>query len=248
MEWRDEGILLSLRAHGETSAAAEVFTALHGRYCGIVPGGASRKRAASLQSGAQIDLVWRARLADHMGTLRVELLRDRAATAMTDKFALLALSSICALCRYALPERAAYPVLYAATCDLLDSLGQPGWLRTYALWEVLLLEETGFGLDLTQCAVTGKSEDLAYVSPRTGRAVTRDGAGIYAARLLPLPGLLIDDMALADAAALYSALSLTGHFLHDWLAASIGRPIPEARARLVSALHPPTTTHQILPD
>ncbi len=238
MEWRDEGILLSLRPHGETSANTEVFTALHGRYPGILPGGASRKRAASLQPGAQVDLVWRARLADHMGSVRVEVLRDRAASVLHDRLALLALSSICALCRYALPERAPYPVLYAATCDLLDALGQPGWLRGYAFWELTLLEETGFGLDLSQCAVTGAATGLTHVSPRTGRAVTLDGAGAFAPRLLPLPALLIDESAPADAGALVDALTLTGYFLNEWLASSIGRPLPEARARLVTALHP----------
>ena len=238
MEWRDEGILLSLRPHGETSANTEVFTALHGRYAGILPGGASRKRSASLQPGAQVDLVWRARLADHMGSVRVEVLRDRAAGVLQDRLALLALSSVCALCRYALPERAPYPVLYAATAEVLDTLGQPGWLRTYALWEVLLLEETGFGLDLSQCAVTGATDGLTHVSPRTGRAVTLDGAGPYAARLLPLPALLVDPDAPADVAALCAALALTGHFLTEWLAHSIGRPLPEARARLVAALLP----------
>jgi DNA repair protein RecO (recombination protein O) len=238
MEWRDEGILLVLRPHGETSAITEVFTALHGRYPGILPGGASRKRAASLQPGAQVDLVWRARLAEHMGSVRVEVLRDRAATVLQDRLALLALSSVCALCRYALPERAPYPILYAATCDVLDQLGQPGWLRAYALWEVMLLEETGFGLDLSQCAVTGATNGLTHVSPRTGRAVTLEGAGPYAARLLPLPALLTAPNVPADAKELAQALSLTGHFLTDWLAASIGRPLPEARARLVAALLP----------
>lgn len=236
MEWRDEGILLALRPHGETAAALDVLTALHGRHAGILPGGASRKRAAGLQPGAQVDLVWRARLADHMGSVRVEVMRDRAAGVLHDRLALLALSSICALCRYALPERAPHPVLYAATCDLLDGLGKTGWLRTYAFWELMLLEETGFGLDLSQCAVTGATNGLTHVSPRTGRAVTREGAGDYAARLLPLPALLIDETAPADVTALHAALALSGHFLTDWLAVSIGRPLPEARARLVAAL------------
>lgn len=238
MEWRDEGILLSLRPHGETSAVTEVLTALHGRHAGVLPGGASRKRAASLQPGAQVDLVWRARLADHMGSVRVEVLRDRAALVMQDRLALLALSSICALCRYALPEREPFPVFYAATCELLDALGQRGWLRSYALWELTLLEETGFGLDLSQCAVTGATSDLTHVSPRTGRAVTQEGAGDFAPRLLPLPALLVDDAVVADLDAMQAALALSGHFLNDWLANSVGRPLPEARARLVAALAP----------
>lgn len=236
MEWRDEGILLARTPHGESAAVLEVFTALHGRHAGVLPGGGSRKQAANLQSGAQVDLVWRARLSEHLGTLRAEVTRDRAGPILSDRLALLALSSVCALCRYALPERAPYPVLYAETRDLLDLLGRPGWLRAYALWEVTLLEETGFGLDLSQCAVTGATTGLSHVSPRTGRAVTRDAAGDYAPRLLPLPALLLDDTVPADAQALQNALRLTGHFLNEWLAHSIARALPEARARLVAAL------------
>ena len=236
MEWHDTGILLAHKPHGESAAVLDVFTALHGRVAAVLPGGASRKRAAGLQVGAQLDLHWRARLAEHMGTWRAETARERASAVMGERLALLALSSVCALCRYALPERAPYPVLYSATHDLLDQLGQPGWLRAYALWELTLLEETGFGLDLSQCAVTGARDGLTHVSPRTGRAVTREGAGEYAARLLPLPALLTDPAAPADLAGLHAALRLSGHFLHQGLSDSIGRPLPEARARLVAAV------------
>ncbi len=235
MEWRDEGILLATRSHGESTAIIEVFTALHGRHAGAVRGGASRKMAPVLQQGAQLDLAWRARLEEHIGNFTVELTRARAALVMGDRLALLALGSICALCRFALPERQAYPGLYTATHALMDDLGNPGWLRAYALWEMLLLDQTGFGLDLAQCAVTGTREGLAYVSPRTGRAVTRAGAGEYAARLLPYPKGLSQDAPL-DAAELAQALHLTGYFLQNWLAAAVGRPLPEARARLVAAL------------
>ncbi len=235
MEWRDEGILLATWPHGETSAVAEVFTALHGRHGGMVRGGASRRMAPLLQPGAQLDLHWRARLEEHMGSFTVEPLRARAGTILSDRLALLALGSVCALCRYALPERLAYPGLYAATCEVLDRLGQPGWLRAYALWELHLLEETGFGLDLGQCAVTGAQAGLAYVSPRTGRAVTRAAAGDYAPRLLPLPEGLAPGGAL-DAQGLAQALHLSGYFLHHWLAEAIGRPLPEARTRLLAAL------------
>jgi len=127
------------------------------------------------------------------------------------------------------------PDLYTATCALMDGLGQPGWLPSYALWELHLLEATGFGLDLSQCAVTGAQDGLAYVSPRSGRAVTRDGAGDYAARLLPLPQGLLRNGAM-DKAELVQALDLSGYFLHHRLAHAIGRPLPEARARLIDAL------------
>ncbi len=235
MEWRDEGILLSMRPHGEANAIIEVFSALHGRHAGVVHGGASRKMAPVLQPGAQLDLAWRARLEEQMGSFTVELTRARAAWVLSDRLALAGLSATCALCRYALPERQASPVLYDATVALMDRLGQAGWLRDYALWELTLLEETGFGLDLQQCAVTGANDGLAYVSPRTGRAVTVQAAGDFAARLLVLPAGLLSGAAL-DAREAREALHLSGFFLQHWLSESIGRPLPEARARLVSQL------------
>ncbi|MDD7969891.1 DNA repair protein RecO [Roseinatronobacter alkalisoli] len=235
MDWRDQGILLSVRKHGEATALTEVFTALHGRHAGAVRGGASRRMAPVLQPGAQLDLHWRARLEDQMGNFTVELLQPRAAHILGDRLALLALGSICALCRFALPERAPYPGLYAATTELLDTLGQPGWLQSYALWELTLLEETGFGLDLDRCAVTGAQQGLAYVSPRTGRAVTIEGAGEYSARLLPLPAALVSGAPL-DTTDLAQSLALSGHFLQHWLAHSMEKRLPEARARLIAAL------------
>ncbi len=235
MEWRDEGFLLETRPHGEADARIEVFSALHGRHAGMVRGGGSRRMAPVLQPGAQLDLAWRARLEEHMGAFTVELTQARAANVLGDRLALAALTTICALCRYALPERMAYPALYAATRNLLDGLGRDGWLRAYALWELHLLEESGFGLDLAQCAVTGAVEDLAYVSPRTGRAVTQIGAGDYAARLLVYPRALLSDTGF-DLEGARTALHLSGYFLHHWLAESLGRPVPEARARLIALL------------
>ncbi|MCC5962306.1 MAG: DNA repair protein RecO [Rhodobacteraceae bacterium] len=235
MEWRDEGILLAARPHGETSAIIEVFTALHGRHAGVVRGGAGRRMAPVLQPGAQLDVAWRARLESHLGAMTVELTRARAARVMGERLALLALGSACALCRFALAERQPMPDLYSATCALMDGLGQPGWLPSYALWELHLLEAAGFGLDLSQCAVTGAQDGLVYVSPRSGRAVTREGAGDYAARLLPLPQGLLRNGAM-DKAELVQALDLSGYFLHHRLAHAIGHPLPEARARLIEAL------------
>lgn len=236
MDWRNDGILLRVQRHGEATAIIEVFSALHGRHAGVVRGGASRKMAATLQPGAQLDLTWRARLEDQLGSFTVELLQARAGAILGDRLALAALSSVCALCRYALPERMAYPALYGQTVDLMDQLGQPGWLRLYALWELHLLDATGFGLDLQQCALTGARTGLAYVSPRTGRAVTAAGAGDYADRLLPLPPALIDEQAGFDPVQLRQALHLSGYFLQHWLAESAARPLPEARARLLSLL------------
>ncbi len=237
MEWRDQGALLAVRRHGESSAIIEVFTARHGRHAGVVRGGGSRKAAPVLQPGAQLDLTWRARLDEHLGTFTVEPLRLRTGL-LSDRRALAGLNAICALLCHALPEREAHPALYPATIALLDALEADGWPIDYLRWELLLLEELGFGLDLGRCAVTGQSDDLAYVSPRTGRAVSRAAAGDLAPRLLPLPACLAGEG--DDMAGLAEGLRVTGHFLERELAgARGGRGLPLARSRLLDLLARP---------
>ncbi|MEL7098105.1 MAG: DNA repair protein RecO [Pseudomonadota bacterium] len=237
MEWRGEGILLSSRGHGESSAIIDVFTEAQGRYAGIVRGGASRKIAPILQPGAQLDVMWRARLEEHIGTFTVEPVRSRAATALGDRLALAGLNAVCALLAFCLPEREAYAALYRRSEQLLDLLDQTDlWPLAYLRWEVALLEEMGYGLDLGVCAATGTTEDLVYVSPRTGRAVSRGAAGVWADRLLPLPDVLKGQGAAEDA-EIVEALGTTGHFLSSHLAVDMGdRPLPEARARLIAAI------------
>lgn len=236
MDWRDEGILLSVRRHGETSSIIEVFTPGHGRHAGIVQGGASRRVAPLLQPGAQLDVSWRARLDEHLGTYTVEPVRSRSGL-MADRLALAGLNSVCALLHFLLPEREAHLALYHATLGLLDRIGAgEGWAPDYLRWELGLLEEMGYGLDLTRCARTGTRDDLAYVSPASGRAVARGAAGEWADRLLPLPACLLGQgpAAPGDIAA---GLRLTGYFLEHRLAHDLGdRPLPEARRRLVTLL------------
>jgi len=232
MEWRDQGALLSMRPHGESAAIIEVFTALHGRHAGVVRGGGGRRMAATLQPGTQLDVTWRARLEDHIGAFTVEPLQSRAGV-LADRLALAGLNAICALLRLALPERSPHPAIYALTVALLDALqADPGWPARYLRWELALLEELGFGLDLATCAVTGSRDDLVYVSPKSGRAVSRAGAGDWAARLLPLPGVLMGQ-GMGTAAELAQGLAVTGHFLQRGLGDA---PLPEARARLASLL------------
>jgi len=236
MEWRDEGALLSVRPHGESAAIIEVFTAEHGRHAGVVRGGTSRRIAPILQPGAQIQVNWRARLDDHIGAFTVEPLRSRTAL-LSDRLALAGMNAVCAMLRAALPEREAHPLLWRATMPLLDALDRGAdWPSDYLRWELLLLEEIGFGLDLATCAVTGSRDDLAYVSPRTGRAVSRKGAGEWASRLLPLPQVLMGQGS-GSAAEITEGLAVTGHFLHRELSPLLhGRPLPEARARLLDLL------------
>lgn len=235
MEWRDQGILLSARTHGETSAIIEVFTPERGRHAGVVRGGASRKLAPVLQPGAQLDLAWRARLEDHIGTFQAEPLRSRAAASLGDRLSLAGLNAVTALLLFALPEREAHPRLYQRTETLLDLLGQAElWPLAYLNWEMALLEEMGFGLDLSACAVNGtRANDLSYISPRTGRAVSRAGAGEWADRLLPLPPCLLGQGPAPDQ-EIAEGLRVTGHFLHTQLAPELGhKPLPEARQRFV---------------
>lgn len=234
MEWRDEGVLISMRPHGESAAIIEVFTAGHGRHAGVVRGGASRKMAATLQPGTQLAVAWRARLDGHLGVFTVEPLRSRAAV-LSDGRALAGLGSVCALLHVALPEREPHVTLWPATVELMDALAEGrDWGVLYLRWEMRLLEDLGFGLDLSRCAVTGARDDLAFVSPKTGRAVSRAGAGDWADRLLPLPqGLL--GQGPADRAELLQGLAITGHFLTRELSPLMeGRPLPEARARLLA--------------
>lgn len=234
MEWRDYGIILSVRQHGESAAIVEVFTPDRGRHVGVVRGGASRKLAPVLQPGAQVDIAWKARLEDHMGNFTIEPLRSRAAAVMGDRLALAGLNAVTSLLCFSLPEREPHRALYVRTESLLDLLGQSDlWPLAYLHWELALLDDLGFGLDLSGCAVTGATQGLAYVSPRTGRAVTREGAGKWADRLLPLPACLIRQGEGTDR-EIAEGFRVTGHFLTEMLAPELGRkPIPEARQRFV---------------
>jgi DNA repair protein RecO (recombination protein O) len=236
MEWREEGLLLSQRRHGESAAIIEVFTRAHGRHAGIVRGGASRKIAPILQPGAQLDLSWRARLEDHLGTFAVEPVKSRAYL-MSDRAMLAGLNALTALLSFTLPEREPHPALYGKTLAVLDMMEEgPFWTLGYLRWEMAVLEDLGFGLDLDTCAVTGATEGLAYVSPRTGRAVSEAGAGEWAGRLLPLSPALVGGGE-GTAAEVVEGLRVTGHFLETHLAPSLGdKRLPASRTRLVDLL------------
>ncbi len=241
MEWRDEGILISARRHGEGSSIIEVLTREHGRHAGVVRGGGSRKMTPVLQPGAKLILDWSARLEEHIGSFRVDPLPGRTAYILADRGALAALGAITALLSACLPEREAHPALYLRSLDLLDALGVAAdWPQRYAVWELALLSELGFGLDLSCCAASGATEDLVWVSPKSGRAVSRTAGAPWAERLLALPAFLRDGWAVGERARradLEAALELTGWFLEARIAPTLHREkLPDARARAVEAI------------
>ncbi|MEO9862467.1 MAG: DNA repair protein RecO [Yoonia sp.] len=237
ISWTDDAALLATRPFGETSVIIEVFSEEHGRHAGVVRGGTSRKVAPLLQPGAQLSVTWKARLDQHLGSFTVEPIRSRAAAAMGDRLSLAGLNAVCGLLTMVLPEREAHAPLYDRTMGLLDLLGQTDiWPLAYLRWEQALLEEMGFGMDLSACAVRGVNEDLAFVSPKSGKAVSRDAAGEWADRLLALPPVLAGK---GDATPdeIVKALATTGYFIENRLIKSLGdRPMPAARARLLDAI------------
>ena len=237
MEWQDTGTIISVRKHGETSTIVDVLTEDHGRHAGIVRGGASRKLAPVLQPGTQVDVEWRARLEEHLGSYIIEPTQSRA-TILSDRLALSAMGSVCGLVNFAVPERMPFPSLYQATINMLDQMATGGaWLSDYALWEYAVLEELGYGLDLNSCAATGVMQDLIYVSPKSGRAVSAAAGAEWANRMLPLPRFLRAQTASKEAAEVLDALKTTGYFLEQRLAPALGnRPLPDARARFLSVL------------
>ncbi|MEM1305909.1 MAG: DNA repair protein RecO [Pseudomonadota bacterium] len=232
MEWNDDGIVLSVRRHGETGAIAEIFTRAHGRHLGFVHGGQSRRLRPILQAGNHVQVAWRARLADNMGHFSLELERGVAAQVMADPLALSGVTSLAALAQL-LPERDAHAELYEVTEFVLQFIDDPTiWPALYVRWELALLQDMGVGLDLSSCAATGRRDDLIYVSPRSGRAVSRDAGQPYADRMFTLPPFLRPgDNRETTAADIAGALEMTGHFLMHRIYGPDGTELPEPRQR-----------------
>ena len=236
MEWNDDAIVLSTRAHGENGAILELLTRDHGRHAGLVRGGASRRVKPTLQPGNSVHVQWRARLEEHLGSFVCELARARAGELMDSRERLAGLNAFTAVLNAAMPEREAHAPVFVGGEILLDAMVAQDalhWLVLYVRWEAGLLEALGFGLDLSECAATGVKDGLSYVSPRTGRAVSRAGAGIYADRLFKLPRFLLDSSADSpERQEIAAALHLTGHFLLDRVLRPHGKEMPPARLRL----------------
>src|SRR5215470_12719631 len=248
MEWRDTGFVLAARRHGESGVIVELLTAEHGRHAGLVRGGQSPRLRAVLQPSNKVVATWRGRLAEHLGMLSCELVRAHAARFLDDPDRLAALAAATAIIAAALPEREPQPEVFVAFEDLIEALDSgTDWLARYIGWERDLLAALGFGLDLGRCAVTGVTTDLAYVSPRTGRAVSRSAGLPYHDKLLGLPEFLWRD-AQSDRRQIILGLKLTEHFLIHHVFLPQGRTLPAARLRLAARMRQPaaaaTLPHQ----
>jgi DNA repair protein RecO (recombination protein O) len=241
MQWSDEGVVLSVRQHGEAGAVLELFTRAHGRHLGLVHGGRSRKLRPILQIGNHLDAAWKARLADHLGHFTLELRKSYAGEVMEDKAALAAMTSMAALARL-LPERDPHPSLFEVTLFVLGYLDDRAvWPALVVRWELALLEELGYGLDLASCAATGRRTDLVYVSPKSGRAVSAEAGAPYQDRLLALPAFLrAGAPRQVTEEDLQAGFALTGHFLEARVLRPREMELPEARSRLLSYLRQPS--------
>ncbi|WP_428488123.1 DNA repair protein RecO [Rhodopila sp.] len=232
MEWEAPTIVLDARLHGEGDVIATVMTEAHGLHRGLARGGGSRGKAATWQAGNLVQARWTARLPEQLGSFTGELIHSGAAHVMDDALALVMLTSICAVAEGALPERQPHPRIFNGLLRLIPHLpfGETQ-LTNVVRWEMVVLSDLGYGLDLSACAVTRQTDGLAFVSPRTGRAVTREAAGIWSNRLLPLPGFLLG-AGDGGAAGWRDGLRLTGHFLARDAFGHQHRPLPQARQML----------------
>ena len=236
MQWTDDGIVLGVRKHGESSVILEAMTHDHGRHLGLVQGGRSKALQPVLQPGNGVHVTWRARLDEHLGLYHVEGTEMRAAHLMGSPLALYGLAALAHSLR-ALPERDPYPALYETLTILVDHLDDPDLAPAlFVQFELALLAELGFGLDLTACAATGRADDLVYVSPRSGRAVSAGAGEPYKDRLLRLPGFLVgrtrDNRPKPE--DIRAGFALTGFFLHQNVFLERGQTQLEERARFVA--------------
>ena len=233
--WRDQGIILNVQAHGEHGGVVSLLTEEHGRHAGFVHGVQSSKKRSEFELGNVVDVDWSSRLSENLGQFKMESKRSFAVYAMEDQKKLYALQSLCAIAHLTLPEREEAAGVFDASLAFLESLNTEIWAPAYVYWEMGLLKTLGFGVDLSRCAASGVTENLIYVSPKSGRAVSAEEGEAYKDRLLPLPGFLVgsgefDDQAIAD------GLQMTGYFLqHRVFGMTSNLVLPDVRHRLYQA-------------
>jgi DNA repair protein RecO (recombination protein O) len=236
MQWTDEAIVLGVKRHGEANAIAELFTRDHGRHLGLVRGGFGSRLKPVLQAGNSVSATWRARLDEHLGTYTVEPVKLRTALMFAAHHALFAVTHLAALTRL-LPERDPHLSVFAEFEAILDRLDDASALAAeVARFELRMLTELGFGLDLTSCAATGATAELIYVSPKSGRAVSREAGEAWRDRLLRLPVFLNDPDVIPSAGDVADGFALTGHFLQRLVLEARGLPLPDARTHFIAAV------------
>ena len=239
MEWRDQGIILSLKKYGEFDAILEVFTRQHGRHAGIVKGGLGRRQRGNIQPGNEVDVTWRGRLETHLGTYSVELKNARAVSYLYHPEKLAALNSCTSLLCLAIAENEKHEPLLDGFLALLDALEVSddqlvNWGPLLVKWELGLLSELGYGLNLDCCAATGVTENLIYVSPKSGRAVSQSSGKPYHDKMLALPGFLLGNSDQLNTQEIVDGLHLTEFFMERHMLNPYGKKIPQARRRLLN--------------
>lgn len=237
MEVQDDAFVLSARAHGDTGAVVELLTEHHGRRAAYVAGGASRKMRPFLQAGARVVADLRSRTSDQLGSARLEPVGEGPAALFDDPLALVGLNAAAAVAQGALPEREPHPGAFLAFEAMMGAFVMPEvWPAIFVRFEAGLLEDLGFGLDLSRCAATGSMDDLIYVSPRTGRAVSREAGAPYADKLLSLPPFMLGAQAGLGEGDVKAGLELTGHFLEQFVFHALNKPLPPARVWMIERL------------
>lgn len=237
MEWTNDAIVLSARKHGETSLIIHLLTETYGRHAGLVKGGASKRNRGIFQQGNIVRANWRARLPDHLGNYSCELTKAVAADLLSNRMRLSGLSAACAVVDAAIPEREAHEPIYQGLRILIDSFTNDElWPSIYVRWELGLLQELGFGLDFSACASTGQTDDLVYVSPKSGKAVSSEAGAPYKDVLLELPPFLLTGNQPDSLRDVHKALKLTGYFLERHVFRLPNSHTPPARGRLLERL------------
>lgn len=237
MDFADDAFVLSARAHGDTGVVVELLTAEYGRRAAYVAGGASRRMKPFLQPGARVRAEYRARTSDHLGNARLEPVGEGPSALFDDPLALTGLSAAAAVAQGALPEREPHPGAFLAFEALMSAFAVPDvWPAVFVRFEAGLLEDLGFGLDLSRCAATGSTDDLVWVSPRTGRAVSAEAGAPYADKLLTLPPFMLGAQAGLNDGDVKSGFDLTGHFLEQFVFHPLNRPLPPARVWMLDKL------------